>query len=553
MAVIVFKRQGKSIYSFGYIMVAIATWAFFYGMELAGTTKESLILFNRIEYLSIGLLPALWIVFILKYAGKDSWLNTKTIAAFFILPVISIIVEWTTDIHHLFYTHVEVYVANGIHLLKIERGPWYVVHLVYFYIMLIWGVYFIIQKFRSVDPIYRKQNLLILIATFIPWLANVLYHAGINFQKDIDLTPFGFIVTAIVIGYGLLRFSLFDIVPVAREKVMDAMQEGVLVIDAKGRIVDANARMKDIIGNRVHKLIGTDITTIHFDDKLCEALNKRTSGKIEISLLGSSGIQYYAVTLTPLLEKDIYTGQFLLFRDVTDRHKSEERLQGLNQLKDRLFSVIAHDLRSPLNTLLGILSMVNEGHVTEQELKTVLPEISKNLGYTSTLVNNLLQWTKSQLQGQVIQPVNVDVYYQLQDIIALFENVIKEKQLKVRNSIDSSLQVFADNDMVMALLRNLLSNAIKFSRYGGEIWITATKGETHTIISIRDTGVGMHPEDLKKLFGLETFTTRGTLDEKGTGLGLLLCKEFVEKNGGTIWAESEYDVGSKFCFTLPNA
>ena len=331
------------------------------------------------------------------------------------------------------------------------------------------------------------------------------------------------------------------------------MQEGVLVIDNQKRIVDANRRMKAILSGFGSRLIGTNISAIGMEHKeLVNALSGNTDNKIEIKMPVDGVDKYFAVTITSLQEKtSVYGGQFLLFRDVTERHQTEQRLQDLNQLKDRLFSVISHDLRSPLNTLLGILTMVNEGHISEEELKQILPEISKNLSYTTGLVNNLLQWTKSQLQGEVVKPLQFDIHKTVNDAVNLSNQTASEKNIRIINAIPENTAVFADEDMIQAVLRNLVSNAVKFSRALSQIDISISNENNFATICVKDEGIGMNEEDLAKLFGVETFTTRGTIDEKGTGLGLLLCKEFVEKNGGKIWATSKYGEGSSFCFTIP--
>lgn len=554
IAAIVFRRQGAAVHSFGHIMVGIAIWAIAYGFELASLTQEDMLFWINIEYIGISFLPALWMVFVLKFVGKDKWLKPFWLVMMFKLPVATLLLVWTNEFHHLHYKSTSVYYGGPFPLLSDEWGPWYLVHTFYFYILLAWGIYLLLVTFNKADVIFRRQIWIILISALVPWFVNLLYLLGYKPYQEIDLTPFAFILTAMGIGWGLLRFGLFDIVPIARSKVLEAMKEGVMVVNAKYHIVDANPRMKTLLDEYTSNPVGMHIDSLDvLPAKFSDILSTSVDSKIELQLDIKGEKKYFAVTITSLYEKKtVYTGYILLFRDVTDRHIAEERLAALNQLKDRLFSIIAHDLRSPLNTLMGIITMANEGQITEAELKVLIPELSKNLGYTTGLVDNLLLWSKSQLTGEKIHATNFDIYDTTEHVIELFQKTASEKNLVIFNGIKPNTNIHADENMIQAVFRNLVSNAIKFSKVNGEIRITATNENGFTSVCIRDNGVGIKKEDMNKLFGLETFTTRGTSDEKGTGLGLLLCKDFIEKNGGIIWAESKPGEGSKFCFKLPN-
>lgn len=550
MSLSIFRKLGGAVYSFGYIMGAIALWAIGYGIELSCTSLEAMLFWVNVEYLGIAVLPALWMIFVLTYIGKGNRVTRQLLAGIFMVPVITILLVWTNNTHHLHYASVSVSQVDNYTLLNIVPGVWYQVFTSYFYVMLAMGIYFLVRQSRFAPIIYRKQYRAIIASALIPWAVNLLYLLGLRPLGHIDLTPFAFICTALIIAVGLQRYQLFDIVPVARGKVMEAMQEGVLIIDVLGRVVDANIRMKQILGKKAGEVIGRNIRELQISAPALELLSKRVdSEKLDIEL--NNGL-FYSVTVTSLYEEKEYSGQLLLFRDVTERKHFEQNLESLNMLKDRLFSIISHDLRSPLNTLMNILSLTNEGHITEKELKEMLPEISKNLGYTTNLVNNLLQWSKSQLKGETIHPVQFDVYYTIQEVLPLMQNQAAAKQVAIVNTVQQGAMLYADEPMIQGVLRNLLSNAIKFSQLKGTITLSSVTGAAETTVCIADEGVGIAPDDLQKLFGVENFTTRGTINEQGTGLGLLLCKDFVERNNGRIWAESEPGKGSRFYFSLPS-
>lgn len=227
-----------------------------------------------------------------------------------------------------------------------------------------------------------------------------------------------------------------------------------------------------------------------------------------------------------------------------------EQLKGLNLLKDKLFSIIAHDLRSPLGSLITLLNLTRQGYFTEAGFKDVLVELSKNVDYTSTLLENLLVWAQSQMRGTVVNQKEFELFELVENKINLFDDQIKGKNIKIKNLIEKSTTLYADKDMIELVIRNLIANAIKFTTEQGEIIVSSRVAGNMMEVCVSDSGIGISKENLPKLFGREIFTTRGTLNEKGTGLGLILCKEFVELNGGRIWVESIVNKGSKFFFSV---
>lgn len=560
MCVRIFRRYEIVVRWFGFMMLGIAIWALSYGLELSSTSLEQMLFWINVEYLGIAFIPAFWLLFLLKFTGKDKWLNPKYFYAFMLLPLLTLLMVWTNKYHHLHYKSISLDDSGPFPLLNLETGPWYIVHTIYFYTLLVWGVILLVNKYRKSDQVFRRQNLTILIAVFIPWVANVLYLFGYRPMGHIDSTPFAFIITMLFLSIGLVRFRLLDIIPIAREKVIEAMNEGLIVTDNQDRVVDLNQEIRKILKIEEKKIIGKRLELILPEQpELYELIKARKGGQLQFKLVNSEF--FLEASLTPLFENQhAYSGLIILIRDITERVEIENKVRlqsdellGMNKLKDRLFSIISHDLRGPLINLNDIIKMLNEGMITEEEFKSFVPQLSKNIGYTTGLLENLLFWSKSQLQGEVVKPVYFNLKEVSVNILHLFENTIHEKDILIENNIQLSSKVYADKDMIQLIVRNLISNAVKFSKRGGSIKLTTRTEGNNTILCVTDTGVGISEADQKKLFEQETFTTRGTDNEQGTGLGLLLCKDFIEKNGGSIWVESEIGKGSKFCVRIPNS
>ncbi|TAH18754.1 MAG: hypothetical protein EAZ08_10480 [Cytophagales bacterium] len=227
-------------------------------------------------------------------------------------------------------------------------------------------------------------------------------------------------------------------------------------------------------------------------------------------------------------------------------------LSELNQLKDKLFSIISHDLRSPLGAMKGVLTILAMGGLSDEEIQMISKDIKKRLDGLDYTLNNLLVWSKSQMSGSISFKEKIEIQSLINGKINLFIANAEAKNIKLINLVPEHTFVCADLNHLRLVFRNLLSNAIKFTPENGKIEVVSTDNEEFVQIGVRDSGIGMTEEQLQKLFNRNThFTTRGTKDEKGTGLGLLLCKEFIEKDGGRIWVESRPNQGSTFFVELP--
>jgi len=248
-------------------------------------------------------------------------------------------------------------------------------------------------------------------------------------------------------------------------------------------------------------------------------------------------------------------------QDITIRKRAEEKLiendnflQKLNADKDRFISILSHDLKSPFNSILGFSEVLTEDirKLNTDEIEDIARNINKSARNTLYLLEDLLAWAMTQ-QGKIIfKPQKLSLADICKNILEILNPKAVAKNITINYYVADSIKVFADIDMIKTILRNLVSNALKFTNNGGTINVSSEENSENVTISISDNGVGIKPENITKLFNIsEVITTKGTAEETGTGLGLLLCKEFVEKHGGKIWVESEVGKGSEFKFTLP--
>ncbi len=232
----------------------------------------------------------------------------------------------------------------------------------------------------------------------------------------------------------------------------------------------------------------------------------------------------------------------------------EERLREANATKDKFFSIIAHDLKNPLQAITLSADMLKNKYryMEAEQLVSLIGNINNAGEHLSSLLENLLQWSRTQNGKIKYYPEEIDLKVVAKENVQLISAYAEKKGVKVKSDIAAQKRAFIDKNMISTVFRNLISNAVKFTEEDGEVNLSVNEKDLFYEVAVKDTGVGISEKDLDTLFRIDAHrTTKGTRDEKGTGLGLILCKEFVEMNGGRIWAESELGEGSTFYFTVP--
>ncbi|MFU8861354.1 MAG: sensor histidine kinase [Cyclonatronaceae bacterium] len=258
-----------------------------------------------------------------------------------------------------------------------------------------------------------------------------------------------------------------------------------------------------------------------------------------------------------------YNGLMRRVKDLAEYNKQLERvvseqareLTGIIATNTKVISIIAHDLRSPFVSLMGILEIIRDyfDKKGENDIERYIDIAAESANSSLNLLDNLAAWAVSRNEERKLQPEEIDLKNMLIEEIRIIRCSAVQKQVTLVHSIPPDLNIVADVRMMKTVLRNLVNNAVKYSNSGGEVKISASAGKEHVEISVQDSGIGISYEDQRKLFRKDILhSTPGTNKEKGTGLGLLLCREFVEKHGGKIRLISEPGRGSKFIITLPN-
>jgi len=350
--------------------------------------------------------------------------------------------------------------------------------------------------------------------------------------------------------------QLYDFAPV-----------GYFTLSQVGEIIDVNysgasmlGKERSLLQNNMFGFFVSNETRPIFKKFFDKVMNSIRKESCEITLSKDQNLATH-IQLTGIAS-DNRTHCLLTAFDITERKDAQDKLkenevilEKLNADKDLFISILAHDLKGPFNSILGFLGLLlkNIRNYDIEEIETQLGIINDSSQRVHSLLDSILNWAKSQSGKFPYEPKELNFRTISSEIIETLKQCANTKSITINYLAEEDLIVFADTDMLKTVLRNLISNAIKFTNNGGIVNISAEPTDLNVIIIVSDNGIGLEPELHCKLFDISQMqTTNGTAKESGSGLGLLLCKNFIEKHGGRIWVESKVGNGSEFKFTLPN-
>ena len=349
-----------------------------------------------------------------------------------------------------------------------------------------------------------------------------------------------------------------------RLKALSEATNEAIFFSKKGICTDTNTAACNMFGYTYDEIIGIFGTDVIAEESKELVKNKMLSGyelPYDAIAQRKNKSTFYGEFRGKMYD---YEGEQVRVTAVTDidwRKKNEELLkeakekaQKSEETKNKFFSIIAHDLISPFNSMLGFSGIIvkNFDNYNSAEQKEYVEIINNGIKNTYKLLDNLLLWSRTQNESINFNPCTINPYLITVEITELLNQIITDKSLTIKNLIPKNITLNADKDMLATIIRNLMSNAIKFTNKGGEIIINAEKKDQSIEISVADSGIGIANDLQPSLFDISKgISTSGTENESGTGLGLILCKEFVEKHGGKMWLKSDEGIGSTFTFSIP--
>lgn len=528
---------------FLWMMVLAVFWSLVLTFESAAPTIEQKIFWSRLEYISNMGIPLMFLWFIQSYDLEKSISVRRYSWVFWIVPVITLLLVFTSNFHTLIWTGFS-WSPMGGNVLIYQHGPVFYIAMIYSLLLVLLGNILLI-RFVQKRPRYFKSRIWFVIAgSAVPFLTGLIYTVGSDPLEGLDISPMGIMVAGFFFFWGIARGQLFDIVPAGHQFTIEKMTDGAIVLDPHNFIMDINPVALDTL------LIHETLTGCRLDIVLPAVYKVLEEGQSTEEFTREVWMdppvsRWFDIMYYPLKgPRDNQLGGLVILHDITLRKKDElelkklaKELTELNAMKDKLYSLIGHDLRSPFNAILGYAELLAESYdeYSDKERRQFAVSISVASKSAFNLLENLLEWSRIQMGRTVYSPEELNLNLMVNETFLLLRLNAQDKGIQLRNRVLPREKIYADKNMASAILRNLISNGIKYTSAGGHVDITAITREKMVEITVTDTGIGMNPEKVKTLFRLDAIqSTQGTAREKGTGLGLLLCREFIEKHGGTI-------------------
>ncbi|RXZ83769.1 hypothetical protein EBB07_05140 [Paenibacillaceae bacterium] len=545
-----FRSQRGIRYLLGVIICRIV-YASGVILEKSGYSILEKLFFRNIHQTALNLMVPLFLLFVLEWVAPDKLIKTRWKMAFLALfPVWSLLMWFDADLHMIYRT---IELVDG-HLVT-TRTAYSLTFSMICYIMVAASLYFLFQYMRNIRSDLRKPGMWILFLASFSFVLEIVKFANPQWSSWLlPLTVYcGFIGTLMLII--ILRYRFFSLVPLARNIVLDTLQESIVIANASGKIIDSNKQASQWFADIGYTAVS--------DRNLSELLERwpdwhalcRTmeQGSVEIDAWLDGERKIYRVNVYPLhtLQKQ-GQGSISLVVDITEKQRHLEQIANLNQLKDQLITIVSHDIRSPLAMQFQLVELLEEDRdrfrADHQEIIAKLGEQTRN---TLGMSTNLLEWFRSQREDMSLRPQLLELAEIVEECMHVLRIHSESKQIRVEHTVALSMMVYADPEALRLIIRNLLSNAIKFTGPGGSVYVHAQLSGDRATVSVHDNGVGMAQEQVRQLFDeKQLHSTNGTSGEKGAGLGLLVTRQFVLRSGGDLWVESDTGQGSVFHFTL---
>lgn len=544
------------------LMIAIFVWSMGYLLQFMGVELETKLFWAKIQYFGVVSLPVAVFLFALAFSGRDEWLTTRKFSALIIIPVITLILALSNELHRLVWVDWSLEpVGATISMLHLEHGPVFWLHTAYAYGLLVASTILIVRAMNRRPLEYRSQIWSVLLGIAIPWITNAVS----NLVYRIDLTPFAFIISGLAIAWSIYKYHLFERAPNAFETVIASMSDAVFILDMHNKVVNVNPAGQQMLSLTSSEILGHPTSEVFKNQTdILDVYEYAVNIREEIAIGEDSHNRHFEISISPLTDRfDKILGRAIILHDISDRKQAEtamaiarDRALESSRVKSEFLARVSHELRTPLGVIRGYADLLSEpvyGTLSELQNKAV-NEIIDSTQRISDMVGELLDEARLaagavQLETKPFNPSEI-----LDDVREKLSVLADQKNLALNAEIDPGLptELVGDPVRINQMVTNLTSNSIKFTREG-EVSIRFYRHDPDKwALEVSDTGPGIPKEAHESIF--EPFRQADSSIPRifgGTGLGLSIVKHLTNLMGGMITVQSEVGKGSKFTVILP--
>ncbi len=567
-------------------LIALTWWDFTYALFWAGVPGPRPSFWLDLTYLGVVITPAAFLAFALQLTIQADRRRSFPYVVLAIEPALVLVALWTDPWYGLFFTQPRNLSRGMIS----TGGPAFWVNVIYSYTLVLLSIGLILSRVLRSSEIYRRQAILLLVIIGFAWLNSVIFISGLSPLPDADNTPFAFSLAAIGFAFALFRYRLLDVIPIARDVLVDRMDDGLIVLDTQNRVIDINPTARNLL------VVPTDLILGDPGERLGivwhTAIGMIASPipiQTEITITTTS---HRCVDMRTLPIQDRHqrlVGHLIVCRDITERRRLEENLRKSEEkyrllsleleqhvqertaelqianlslekalkVKNEFMATMSHELRTPLNGIIGGLEMIQMPRYGELTAKqhSAVEMIEKSGKKLRDVINDVLELTALQSGTISLDPCPCAVDMVCTMALETMRSQAAQKHQQIHFAISpEEIVIQIDERRFYQLLKHLVSNASKFTPDGGEfgIEVVGNREAQQVMVTVWDRGIGIAAQDLPRLFQpFVQLDARLARQYEGTGLGLALVKNLAELLGGSVGVESDLGHGSRFTVTLP--
>ena len=555
-------RPGRSAVLFGVLMAIFALWSLLKLILILNPTLSFLKVISVIIFTISSFTSSIILYIVIIHTRDPRWFRQEHVKYLFVIPVIQAFLALTNEFHHLFIKAYSIVGPGKLAFFSYDPGPLNIIFPFYLYVTLVISLILLLRNLFTNSRYFNRQVMFLFIGIALPALNDILFWFGISFIPGYRLTPEFFIFGNIFFAWALFGYRFLDLKPIAHNLVVESLDEMIIITNGSHLVTDINASGKAFFELNLKDVIGKPFSVVFQNFLEMGSILDNFPVTTEICLERNGTKSHFIVRQSAAeYSNDQPLANILIFQNITERKNAEIRLQKYadelekaNALKDRSFSIIANDIRNPFQGLIGYSDFVlNDYEKLETgKIKHIIGLMNQTSKKGYNLLENILEWSRVQTQTLDFNPHYSSLTKIAGEAVAAKAGPAADKNIVITNHIVDDVEIFADSNMIYSVFRNLLSNAIKFNEIDGSVTVSSTvnQAEQRVEVEITDTGVGIPEEALEGIFVLKN-RVAGNQDEQIQGLGLLLCKEYIEKNGGTIRIKSRAEQGTSVFVSIP--
>jgi len=539
----------------------VAFCAFILCFESAAPNQEIKIILTKFSYISVVLIPVFYLLFVLRFTKLIRFKDIRNGWLLFVFPLITLLLALTNEHHHWIWSSFSP-ISSETNIMTYYHGFWFWIgYTLYSYLLLLAASLFLFDfiRFNQHRKVYVIQGWLVTIAGIVPWIVSFFYISGVNPVKGLDITPISTTLSSILFSWSILKSSFLNLVPVAREALVETLPIGIMALDEQNRIQDINLTAKIFTGIKTDDILGLTASQVIPVSSSMQMAIESVDSPLQLSTTVEGRTRSFRIIKTPL--KNNVGSRLITIFDITEdiarqeelilaRKKAEEN----DKLKSAFLSNMSHEIRTPMNGIMGFISILQRDDLTNTERNEYLNIVWENGDRLLKTMVDIIDISKIESGQMEVINSEMDIHAILSGLQDFFRPEAAKRKLELsfnNHILPENCLIHTDQAKIYSILTNLIKNALKYT-VKGFVKIDCSIEVNELILVVSDSGIGLPDDKMEIIFDRFVQVDSSRIRKfEGSGLGLSIAKAYAEILGGSIHVESMLNVGSTFTVRIP--